>query len=60
MLVPMLMRSFKIADELSAAAMVRGIERKGKKTLLYEFKMNPVSLILLAGFIGYSVGVCIL
>ena len=60
MLVPILMRSFMIADELSAAAMVRGIERKGKKTLLYDFKMNAMSVVLLVSFIGYSIGICVL
>ncbi len=60
LLVPILMRSFKIADELSAAAMVRGIECQGEKTLLYDFKWNALSTIILIAFVGYGIGICLL
>ena len=58
LLVLLLMRSFKIADELSAAAMVRGIERQGEKTLLYDFRWNTASTIIFLIFTGYGLGMC--
>lgn len=39
-LVPLLIRSLKIADELSAAAMVRGIDRPGVRTALRQLKLD--------------------
>lgn len=35
MLVPILMRSVRLADELSATAMVRGIENNAKRAWIY-------------------------
>lgn len=60
LLVPLLMRSLKIADELSAAAMVRGIESHREKTLLYDFKLNPLSIGIAITFAGCCFSACIL
>lgn len=40
MLVPVLMRSMRLADELSAAAMVRGIENRTKRAWMYGRSRN--------------------
>lgn len=40
MLVPILMRAYKISDELAASAMIRGIDSANKKTLLYTLKFG--------------------
>ncbi|MDD3394991.1 MAG: energy-coupling factor transporter transmembrane component T [Anaerotignum sp.] len=41
-IVPLLMRSFRIADELAASAMVRGIDSGRKKTPLSELSLKAV------------------
>ena len=40
MLVPILMRSYKISEELAASAMIRGIDNGRKKTILYTLKFG--------------------
>ncbi|QEJ96361.1 energy-coupling factor transporter transmembrane protein EcfT [Treponema phagedenis] len=40
LLIPLMLRCAIIADELSAAAMTRGIERNGKRTSLYELSFT--------------------
>lgn len=59
-LVPLLIRSFKTADELSAAAMVKGIERKGKKCQIYDFNMNLFSIGTMGLFTIYTIFVILL
>lgn len=39
-MVPLLMRSLKISDELSAAATVKGIDHPGLKTSIHQFALN--------------------
>lgn len=45
MIVPILIRSLKTADELAASALVRGIESDCKKTILYPLKFKSVDYI---------------
>ncbi len=44
-LVPILFRSVKISEEMTAAAMVKGIEYEGKKTNLSNIKMTIYDLL---------------
>lgn len=55
-LVPMLIRSLKIADELSASAVARGIECKRKRESYYVMSMNKTDIITMV----ISVIVCTL
>ena len=41
-LVPMLFKSLKTAEELSCAALVKGIENTGKKTSYFDVKLRPI------------------
>lgn len=50
-LVPLLMRSVKVADELSAAALTRGIDSENRRTSLREVRILPSDGIIAAGFI---------
>ncbi|CQR73575.1 Energy-coupling factor transporter transmembrane protein EcfT [Sporomusa ovata DSM 2662] len=51
LLVPLLIRSYKIADELAASAMVRGIDSPRVKTVLYEIKFRTGDFLTMALFI---------
>ena len=44
-LVPMLFKSLKTAEELSCAALVKGIENTGKKTSYFDVRLRSVDLI---------------
>ena len=44
-LVPMLFKSLKTAEELSCAALVKGIENTGKKTSYFDVKLRPVDAV---------------
>lgn len=46
-IVPMVFRSLKIADELSASAIVRGIESPCKKQSYYISRMMPLDVFLM-------------
>lgn len=48
-MVPMIFRSLKISDELSASAVVRGIEYPGKKESYYVSKMHGIDYLLSTG-----------
>lgn len=50
-LVPLLMRSVKVADELSAAALTRGIDSENRRTSLREVRILPSDGMIAAGFI---------
>lgn len=50
-LVPLLLRSVKISDELSAAALTRGIDGPNKRTSLREVRILFPDLMLMAFFI---------
>ena len=45
--VPLIFRSFKVGDELAAAAIVRGVENTGKKQSYYETKMSKTDIVIL-------------
>lgn len=49
MIVPILFRSLKTADDLSASALLRGIERSDQKTSLYELHFSWLDLIVSLG-----------
>ena len=44
-LVPMLLKSLKTAEELSCAALVKGIENTGHKTSYFDVRLRSVDLI---------------
>ena len=44
-IVPMLFKSLKTAEELSCAALVKGIENTGKKTSYFDVRIRSVDLI---------------
>ena len=44
-IVPMLFKSLRTAEELSCAALVKGIENTGKKTSYFDVKLRSVDLI---------------
>lgn len=54
MIVPLLMRTLKLVDDLSASASTRGIDAPGEKTSLYRinFRRFDVVNVILIGLIG--------
>jgi energy-coupling factor transport system permease protein len=54
-LVPMIMRSANIAEELSAASVTRGIESAGKRTSMRELRMSAWDFSVAAAFIALAV-----
>lgn len=44
-IVPMLFKSLRTAEELSCAALIKGIENTGKKTSYFDVKLRSVDLI---------------
>ena len=44
-IVPMLFKSLKTAEELSCVALVKGIENTGKKTSYFDVKLRPVDAV---------------
>lgn len=46
-LVPLLIRSYTISDELAASAMVRGVDNPKQKTSLYQSKLRKLDVILI-------------
>jgi energy-coupling factor transport system permease protein len=54
-IIPMMMRCATIAEELSAAAVTRGIESGGKRTSINELKMRGVDFLVIALFIALVV-----
>jgi energy-coupling factor transport system permease protein len=56
-LIPMMMRCATIAEELSAAAVTRGIESGGRRTSVNELHMRPadyLASVLFAGLVVFS------
>jgi energy-coupling factor transport system permease protein len=54
LLVPILMRSYKISEELAASAMMRGLDSGKPKTMLYTLKFGIqdfITLLVLTGFV---------
>lgn len=58
MLVPLLFRSIKIAEELTLSAMTRGIEFEGKRSSFYNVSMKKIDYIILVLFL-ISTGVIV-
>jgi energy-coupling factor transport system permease protein len=54
-LIPMMMRCATIAEELSAAAVTRGIESGSKRTSINELKMRGVDFLVIVLFIALVV-----
>lgn len=44
-IVPMLFKSLKTAEELSCAALVKGIENTGKKTSYFDVRLRPIDAV---------------
>lgn len=59
-IVPMVFRSLKIADELSASAIVRGIESPYKKQSYYVSRIMPLDMIIMLFTIALAATCCIL
>ncbi len=55
--VPLVFRSLKVADELSASAIVRGIENPGPRGCYYPVRMR-VADWLLVGAVALAVAIC--
>ena len=54
-LVPLMMRFVKVAEELAAAAVVRGIERPGRRGSMFEIRFRIQDFIYLFVVILYTV-----
>lgn len=59
-IVPMVFRSLKIADELSASAIVRGIESPYKKQSFYVSRIILLDVIIMVFTIVFAVTCCVL
>ena len=59
-IVPMVFRSLKIADELAASAIVRGIESPYKKESYYVSRIAVLDCVLIVVSVGAAVCCCLL
>ena len=59
-IVPMVFRSLKIADELAASSIVRGIERPYKKESYYVSRIAALDCFLIVVSVGATVCCCLL
>ncbi len=59
-IVPMVFRSLKIADELAASAIVRGIESPCKKESYYVSRIAVLDSFLIIVSAGAAIGCCLL
>lgn len=55
-LIPLLMRSVKVADEMSAAALTRGLDRDNPRTSLREVRFGRGDLVTTLLFLGLLLG----
>lgn len=53
--VPLMMRTMKITDELTASAMTKGIDCPGQRTSIYQTHLSVKDLMLVVIFVGYAV-----
>lgn len=53
--VPLMMRTMKITDELTASAMTKGIDCPGQRTSIYQTKVTVKDVLLVVFFLGYAV-----
>lgn len=51
LLIPLLMRSVNVSDDLSKSALTRGIERKEERTSIYNVKIVLMDWVILFSFI---------
>ena len=51
MVVPIVMRSASIAEELSASAVTRGIDNPDQRTSFVQLKVTPKDIIVLVSFV---------
>ncbi len=56
-MVPLLMRSIKVADELSASVMTRGLGNHKKRTSYRDIRLNRFDIIWALGFTLFTVSV---
>lgn len=54
-MVPLMMRFVKVAEELSAAAVVRGIERPGRRGSLFVSRLGAKDFVYLLAVAAYAV-----
>ncbi len=54
MVIPVIMRSVSIAEELAASAVTRGIDNPAKRTLFVVLKIKKSDLLILAVFVVLS------
>lgn len=59
-MVPLLMRSIKVADELSASALTRGLGSHKKRTSYRNVRLNKSDIFWALGFTLFIIGVCII
>ncbi|UHA72706.1 energy-coupling factor transporter transmembrane component T [Paenibacillus sp. 481] len=52
-IVPLLMRSLKISDQLAASATTKGIDYPGKKTSIYQISFRWQDYMLLLVYVGW-------
>lgn len=58
-IVPLLMRSLKISDELAASAATKGIDYPGRKTSIYPIAFRWQDAVLLVAYAGWLIAVCL-
>ncbi|WP_019913332.1 energy-coupling factor transporter transmembrane component T [Paenibacillus sp. HW567] len=56
-IMPLLMRSLKLSDELAASATVKGIDCPGNKTSIHNVSFGLQDIIVLAAYTGWLVAV---
>jgi len=59
-MVPLLMRSIKVADELSASALTRGLGRHKKRTSYRDVRLNRKDILWASGFTLFVIVVSII
>ena len=48
--VPLMMRTMKIPDELTAAAMTKGMDHPGQRTSIYQTRLTSRDLLVVVCF----------
>lgn len=55
-MVPLLLRSVKVADEIAAAALTRGIDRPNRRSSLRDVRLTAMDIVIAAVFCSFIVG----
>lgn len=58
-IVPLMMRSLKISDELAASATTKGIDHPGRKTSIYQISLGWQDAVLTIAYVGLLVAVLV-